>query len=180
MRRTGGAALMLILLAAALAGATTSHREDVTVSPAALAPRVTLGAGATGTTTLGSSLASATTTKSGVIALGQEVLQIKKGTGDWDTRMNLVSATGFGTLDSVTVKEILGATTQPQVIVALGVVTQTTGTAINLLASGSDISLTLSGTKVSSGSSVLTMQVIMTPHSGTQPTITYSYTLTIT
>jgi hypothetical protein len=167
------------LLLLGVATATVVQNQAVAATPSAIAPINALAAGAVGTTTLGSSLASASTTKSGLIATPQEVLKMKKGASDWDVRLQYVSSSGFGSLDSATVR-ISGATIQNQVVIALGSATQLTGTAVALLASGSDQSIQVSGSKVSSGSSVLTMQIVLLPHSGAQPVLAYTYTLTLT
>jgi hypothetical protein len=172
-------ALLGCLLLVGMATATVAQKQAVTTNPSAKAPINALAAGSVGTTTLGSSLASASTTKSGLIATPQEVLKVKKGASDWDVRMQYVSSSGFGSLDSATVR-IAGGTTQIQVVIALGVVTQLTGTAVALPSSGSDQSIQVSGTKVSGGSSILTMQILLIPHSGTQPVVTCTYTLTLT
>ncbi|MEA3202346.1 MAG: hypothetical protein QOI63_12 [Thermoplasmata archaeon] len=173
------AALLAGLLLAGAATAAVVQKQAVTATPSAKVPINALAAGAVGTTTLGTSLASASTTKSGLIVTPQEVLKVKKGASDWDVKMQYVSSSGFGSLDSATVR-ISGATVQNQVVVALGAVTQLSGTAVALLASGSDQSIQVSGTKVSGGSSVLTMQVQLVPHGGTQPVLAYAYTLTLT
>jgi hypothetical protein len=173
-----GAALAALLLAAA-ATAGLVQRIDVAVAPAAATPPVTLGAGASGTTTLGASLTSAATTRAGLPALATEVLQVRKGAASWDVRIRLDSATGFGSLDSATVQLVLGATTQTQAVVTLGAVTQTQGVAVTLPPAGADLSVTVLGTKVSAGSSVLAMTVLVAPAGG-QPVASYSYTLTIT
>jgi hypothetical protein len=172
-------ALLGGLLLAGVAAATVVQKQAVTTNPTAKAPVNALAAGAVGTTQLGGSLASATTTKSGLIATPQEILKVKKGASDWDVKLQYVSSSGFGALDSATVR-ISGIAIQSQVVIALGVVTQTTGTAVNLPSTGSDQAIQVSGTKVSGGSSVLTMQVQLIPHGGTQPIVVYAYTLTLT
>lgn len=179
--RAGGpvAAALAVLLLAAAATAGLVQRIDVAVAPAAATPPVTLGAGASGTTTLGASLTSAATTRAGLPVLATEVLQVRKGSASWDIRVRLDSATGFGSLDSATVQLVLDATTQTQAVVTLGVVTQTQGLPITLPSSGSDISVKVLGTKVSAGSSVLAMTLLVAP-SGGQPVASYTYTLTIT
>jgi hypothetical protein len=172
-------ALLGTLLLAGVAAATVVQKQAVATSPAALAPINALAAGAVGSTTLGTSLASASTTKSGLIATPQEILKVKKGATDWDVKLSYVSSSGFGALDSATVR-ISGATIQTQVVIALGAVTQLSGTPVALLSTGADQSIQVSGTKLSGGSSILTMQVQLIPHSGPQPVITYPYTLTLT
>lgn len=172
-------ALALLVAGAAVAGGAVVQRQAVATSPAAIAPVNALAAGAVGTTTLGSSLASASTTKSGLLATPQEVLVVKKGATGWDVRLQYVSSSGFGALDSATVR-LAGGATQVQVVIALGVVTQLTGTPVELPPTGGDLSLQVSGTKVSGGSSVLAMQVVLVPHGAAQPVVAYAYTLTLT
>lgn len=179
-RRVAGAlAALLFLLLAGSASAVLVERMDVTASPSAKAPPLTLGAGASGTTTLGASLASASTSRTGLPVVAAEVLQVKKGAASWDVRISLDSATGFGSLDSATVSIVLGATTQNQAVVTLGSVTQSTGVAISLPTSGSDLSVKVLGTKTSAGPLVLAMKVVLVPTGGTGPTVSYPYTLTI-
>ncbi|MCA1819627.1 MAG: hypothetical protein ABR562_07605 [Thermoplasmatota archaeon] len=172
------AAALAVLALVAAASASLVQREDATVSPSAKAPPVTLAAGATGTTTLGTSLTSAATTRTGLPALAQEVLLVKKGTSGWDIRMRLNSATGFGALDSATVQLVLGATTQTQAVVTLGAVTQTIGTAVNLPSTGGDLSVKVLGTKLSAGPSTLAMTILAAPTGSTVPALSYTYTLT--
>lgn len=173
------AALALLLLVSA-ATATVVQQEDVAVTPRAATPPVTLGAGATGTTTLGASATSASTTHTGLPVLAQEVLLVKKGTASWDVRVRLNSITGFGALDSATVQLVLGATTQVQGVVTLGVITQTVGTVISLPSSGSDMSVKVLGTKTSAGPLVMSMTVLLAPAGSSLPAVSYTYTLTLT
>lgn len=169
----------LLLVAAAAAGAIAA-RQDVAVDPAALVT-VTLAAGSAGTTTFGASATSAATAHTGPIALAQQVVRVHKVSGDWDVRMSVASATGFGALDTATVRETLGAVTLTQVVVAGGgLITQASGSPVTLTSSAADISVTVVGAKVSAGPSVLTMAFTLTPAGATAPVLTYSYTLTLT
>lgn len=179
MRKLTAALVLLLPAWLALADGAVVQRQGVSVAPTALAPANPLSAGATGATTLGGSLASALTTKSGLVMTPQEVLTIKAGTSDWSVRLQLVSSSGFGALDSATVR-LAGLATQAQVVVTLGTPTQLTGTPVTLPAAGSDLSLQVSGTKLSGGSSVLAMQVILVPQGAVQPVVAYNYTLTLT
>lgn len=174
-----GCVLVAVLAGSLPAAATLAQKQSVAASPAAVAPVNALAAGATGTTTLGASLASATTTKSGLLVTFQEVLKVKKGASDWDVRLQYVSSSGFGVLDSATVR-LVGATTQTQVAITLGSLTQSTGTVVDLAPAGSDAGVQVSGTKTSLGSLVLTLQVVLVPHGKTQPVVVESYVLTIT
>jgi hypothetical protein len=178
VRAVVAVALGLLLAAPALAALTA--REDVAFAPAAKTPPVTLAAGATGTTTLGASGTTASTTRSGLPIAYQEVLLMQEGSASYDVQVRLDTATGFGALDSATLRLVRGAVTQVQNAVTLGVVTQTIGTPVTLPPSGADISVQVIGTKVSGGSSVLGMTILLSPTGSSLPAISYRYTLTIT
>jgi len=170
----------LCLLAVAAAGVLV-QTERVTTSPSAAAPPLTLAAGATGTTTLGSSATSASTSKTGLAATAAEVLLVKKGSASYDVRIRLDSVSGFGALDTATVELVLGASTQVQDVVgANGAITQSVGTAIPLPAGGSDMSVKVLGTKLSGGTSTLSMTILLAPTGASVPALSYSYTLRIT
>lgn len=131
--RAAAAAIVLLFLLASAVTADVAQQQDLSTSVNAATPPVTLLAGGFGTTTVNAAGTGATTVHSGSIAVAREVLKIHKTSGNWDVRLNLVSATGFGALDTATVQEVLGATTQVQAIVAAGgTITQATGLPISL------------------------------------------------
>jgi hypothetical protein len=167
------------LLLAIPADAAVQAQYSVAVPMQSKAPPLLLAAGATGTTQLGASQASATTTRATMPATVQEVLVVKKGESGWDVRVRVDSATGFGNLDSATVSILVGAVSQPQVVVTAGAVTQATGTVLSLLPSGGDLSVRLVGTKLSSGPSTLQMTIVLVPTGGQGPVVSYSYSLTV-
>lgn len=179
--RAAAAAILLLLLLAASASAGVAQRQDLATTVNAATPPLTLLAGLFGTTTMNQAGTGATTTHAGSLAVAHQVLKIHKSSGDWDIRLHLASATGFGVLDTATVREVLGATTQVQTIVAAGgTITQSTGLPISLTSSASDISITVQGTKVGGSPSVLTFTVIAVPQGAATPVLTYNYVLTLT
>ncbi len=161
----------LLVLAAAAAGA-LSVKESVTTNPSATAVPVTLTAGTSGTTTVGSSATSASTSAT-VLALPLTVLKVHKVSSDWDVKVSLTSATGFGVTESATVA--LSGTTQ--VVVTLGTVTQSSGSTVAL--TGSDLTITAVGLAAPTVSGVLNLKVILVPQGQTAPILSYSYTLTL-
>ncbi len=178
--RLGAICVVLLVASSSIAAGAAMVQQDTLVSPSAIVP-ITLVAGSTGSTTLGASATAAATTHAGSIVTAQQVLKVHKVSGDWDVTLTLSSATGFGALDSATIKETLGATTQTHAIVALGgTITQNTGLPITVTSSGTDPSITVVGTKVSAGSSVLTMTFTILPAGATTPALTYNYVLTLT
>ncbi|MEA3191522.1 MAG: hypothetical protein QOD77_2104 [Thermoplasmata archaeon] len=160
-----------ILVVSGVAGALV-QRSDITATPVSKAPPVTLAAGTSGTTTLGASATSAATTVSIVVG-AVSPLKVHKVSGNWDVSLALVSATGFSALESVTVN-LVGSSTQTQVVVVLGTATQTQGIPITL--SGADLTVTATGTAGVTG--VLNLQVRMVPNGQSIPLVTYTYTLT--
>ena len=170
--RSGWVLATLLLVATAAAGA-VQLRETVTVSPSALAPPVTLLAGPSGSTSLGSSATSASTTANIVLST-LSVLKVHKVSGNWDVKVSLVSATGFGVLESATVA-LVGSTTQTQVVVTLGSVTQSSGATVAL--TGADLTITAAGTLAVSGG--LNLRVALSPQGSTEPVLEYAYTLTL-
>lgn len=164
--------LAAILVASGAAGALV-QRNDVTTTPVSKDPPVTLAAGTSGTTTLGASGTSAATTATMPVVGAVSALKIHKVSGDWDVSLALVSATGFSSLESVTVS-LVGGTTRTQVVVALGSATQTSGIPVTL--SGADVTVSATGTAGVTG--VLVLQVRMVPSGQSAPTMAYAYTLT--
>lgn len=165
-------ALAAILVVSGAAGALV-QRSDVSTTALSKAPPVTLAAGTSGTTTLGSSGTSASTSASIVLA-AINPLKVHKVSGNWDVQLVLQSASGFSALESATVN-LVGGVTQAQTIIVLGAITQTTGTAVAL--TGSDLSVTVTGTSGVTG--VLNLQVRLVPAGQTAPVMTYAYTLTL-
>ena len=176
MLRLAGPLLGLLLLAWATSGA-VQVREDAAISPVASVP-VLLAAGSAGSTSLGSSGTSASTTGVSLPALGSaQSLQVLRGTTDWNVQVQAVSVTGQGVLDSMTVS-LVGSTTQAQVVVTLGTVTQSIGTAVALAAAGPDLQIIAAGTCL--GSCSFTLQVLLAPTGSASPALAYPYTLAVT
>ncbi|MEK6985985.1 MAG: hypothetical protein AABX89_06360 [Candidatus Thermoplasmatota archaeon] len=170
--RFGWVAVALLFVASTAMGA-LQLRQDVAAVPSALAPPVTLASAASGSTSLGASATSATTSVSiGLSTLN--VLKVHKVTGNWDVKVSLVSASGFSVLESATVA-LVGASTQTQVVVTLGSVVQSIGTAVAL--TGSDITITVAATLAATAA--LGLNVVLVPQGGSGPTLLYSYTLTL-
>ncbi len=167
--------LLVSLLAVAQAG--IQIQETVTANPAAAVP-VTLAAGTGGSTTLGSSATSATTTGAVLPLFGTvQALKVLRGAADWSVQLQASGVSGQGALDSITIS-LVGSTTQAQVVVSLGTLTQTSGTPVTLAAAGPDVQVTASGSCL--GSCTFTLQILLTPPSSTAPALTYPYTLTVT
>lgn len=174
------ACVAVLVLVAVGASAAIVQRQDVQFDSASKATPVAMAAGASGTTTLGTSLASAATTRAGLPVSFQQVLVLQKDTTDWDVRIRLDQASGFGALDSATVQLSDGIATANQVVVSLGSVTQSIGSILTLAASGSDLSIRVVGTKTSAGPLVLSMTVLVVPSGDSLPALSLPYTLTIT
>lgn len=177
----GRAVLILALLfgvaLAVAASATLRLRQDAAITPSAKAPPITLGAGTAGSTALGSSLTSATTTGATLPVIGSaQVLKLVHGDSTYTARVEIVSVSGAGVLDSMTLS-IVGPTTQAQVIVTLGSVTQSTGTAVSVPSAGPDPTIIAAGGCL--GSCLFTLRIILVP-SGGGPVLSYPYSLTVT
>jgi hypothetical protein len=172
LKHVGPATLAALVSLAAIVAAATSYRQDVSTTPSSKAPTVTVLAGTSGTTTLGTSGTSASTSAT-VLAVPLTVLKVHKVAGNWDVKVSLGSATGFSSLESASVA--LSGTTQ--VTVTLGAVTQSSGSTVAL--TGADLTLTAVGLAAPTVSGVLNLNVILVPQGGTQPVMTYPYTLTL-
>lgn len=166
-------ALTPLLLVAALtvASAALQLRQDVAVSPQSAAPPATLAAGSDGSTSLGTSATSATTSVSLPLLGSAQALQVQPGTSDWDVHMEVLSISGFGTLDSATVT--LDGVTQAQV--SLGDLVQDSGVDVLLESAGGDLVVAASG----SATGTFEMQFVLSPAGQPQPVVTYPYTLTV-
>lgn len=173
-----GAPLAVLLLVATVVAAGVRVEQTVTTSPAAKTPPVTLVAGSAGSTTLGSSATSATTTGVTLPVIGTaQALKLHPGAASYDARLEYVSVTGTGVLDSITLSLSSGSPAA-QVIVTLGSITQTTGSAVTLTGGGSDMQLLASGTCL--GTCTFTLRVILTPTGAAVPVLSYSYSLAVT
>lgn len=171
-----------VLLALALLvpwAASVSIAQAVTTNPQTAAPPATLAAGTTGSTTRGASLTSASTTLTSLPLVAAPALAINHAGGTWQVRIQSVSATGWGALDSVTVSLRAGATTTAEVRVVLGALTQTIGSPMTLDASTTTLQAVVAGTKISGGASVLTMDILLEPPAGGVH-LRYRWTLTVT
>lgn len=153
-------------------------RETTTANPSATI-QVTLQAGTAGSTTLGTSATSASTTGATLPILNgpTNVLKVHRGSTDWDVQVKHVSLSGAGILDSMTVSLVAGSAVS-QVVVALGSVTQTIGSAVTLNAANPD--LTVRATGACLGTCTFGLQIILKPVGGTQPVMTYNYSLAVT
>ncbi len=170
-------ALAAIVALATLAAGAVSIQETVTTSPSAAIP-VTLASGTAGSTTLGASATSATTTGVSLPGVGSaQALKVVHGAAGWQVQVQLVGVSGTGALDSMTVV-LSGATTQTQVAVTLGSVTQSIGTAVALPAAGPDIQVLAAGTCVAT--CTFTLRILVTPSGASAPVLTLPYSLAVT
>jgi hypothetical protein len=168
-----GAALALLDPAAAALSLT----QGIATTPMAKGPEDTLLAGDAGTTVLGASGTSATTSLA-VAAFAQSVLRIHAVSGDWSIRILCSAPAGFGASDSATVG-LEGTALSDQCVVANGVLTQASGTPIDH-AVGTDLAVTLQGSKASGGTSSLTMTIVLVHAGGGAISLAYTCTLSLT
>jgi hypothetical protein len=174
--RVAVAAAVLLMVPWALA---ISISQPVQTAPASIAPPATLAAGTIGSTTLGASATSASTTLTSLPLTAAQALRIDRATGAWDVRIQSVSATGWGALDSITVSLRAGLTTTAEVKIVLGVLTQTIGSPMTLDATTTSLQAVVAGTKLSGGASVLTMDILLASAGG-EIEARYRWTLTVT
>lgn len=172
------AALLAVALLALPALGAAFVREDVVVPLQSNLP-ATLASGTSGATSFGASPTSATTATVSLPLTGNlNVLKIVHGAASLDVKVRLASASGLGVLDNVVVATTDGTTTRNQVIVTLGSVTQTTGTALLLSSSGPDVSVLASGTVLGTASLQMRVQLLAP---GTNVVLSeYAYTLGVT
>ncbi len=163
---------LTLVLALTAASAALTIQQDVAVSPQSGTPPATLAAGADGSTTLGSSATSATTSVNPPLLGSAQALLVEPGASDWDVHMEVLSISGFSVLESATVT--LGGQTQAQV--TLGSLVQDSGIDVLLDNASSDRAVQVSG----DGTGTFEMQFVLTPAGQSQPVVTYPYTLTLT
>lgn len=174
------AVLALLLLVAGAAAGGVLLRQDVEADLHSQAAPATLAAGSTGTTTIGTSQASATTSASALaLAASTNILDIDRNAQDWSVRVEAISISGFGVLDTATVRLTDGTDTATQVTVDGGSLTQTTGTTLDLLATTDPLEIMASAAKSSLNDNVIEMDIVLTGAGG-NPELRYPYTLTIT
>lgn len=170
--------ILVLLLVTTVVAAGVRVDQTVATSPAAKAPPVTLVAGTAGSTTLGASATSATTTGVSLPVIGTaQALKLHPGASSYNARIEYVGVTGTGVLDSMTVALSAG-TPQSQIIVTLGSVTQTTGTAVTVPGGGSDVLVLASGACL--GTCTFTLRIILLPTGATAPSLSYTYSLAVT
>ena len=163
------AALAGLLLVALAASASIRVEERATVFPRGAVP-VTLAAGAAGTTVLGESKTSASTTGAVLPLLGAvTVLSVQPGGATWTVRVRAVSVSAGA--DTMTVA-LAGVT---QVTVVAGALSLTTGDPVTLSSLALPITV--------SGACVLTctfeLRLLLSPPGG-GPALEYPYRLSVT
>lgn len=171
-------ALAGMLVVLVVADADTLITQDVATDTEAVAPPVEVAPGGSGTTTVNAAGTAADTVYSALSVAQVDVLSLTGGAGDWDIRVELVLAAGFDVLDSATVLLTDGTSTEAQVVVSLGAVTQTIGTPIEADAGGLEI--LVAGTKLSAGNSTLQMQVVVDLVGSSATQVRYDYSLVLT
>lgn len=173
MRWAAFLAVALLLGIGAQAAVTVRH--DVVATPASAVP-VTLAAGTSGTTALGLSATSASTTGivAGVVAL--QALKVNGGSSAWSVQVRATGATGITGLESAIVA-LVGGSTQTLTVLPGSSLPLTSG-AVTLPASGL-LSVTLA-TVVACVGCTLTLEFRITPSGASGPLLVYPYTLTTT
>ena len=151
----------------------------IAVSPTVQVP-VELEAGASGSTVLGASATSASTTRTGLPLFGSaDVLHVLRGAASWDVHVRFVSATGFGALETVTIT-LVGSTSALQVAVTGNTPSQMEGTPITLAPASVDLSLLAAGSNLPGGSGVLSCMIVLVPTGSAAPVAEYPWTFTVT
>ncbi len=173
--------ILLLITSLAAASAGPLVQESAPVGPHAAQPPATLATGDAGNTSLGASATSAQTTLDALLVTDSQVLVMAGGGNPFDVRVEHVSQQGFGVLDSLTLGLADNGTPLNQVIIALGNLTQSTGTPVTIPENGTgNLTLEASGNKVSTGNSTLEMDLVLTPAGANKPELRYRYTLVLT
>lgn len=180
--RLFAASVLVLLLGVAVSGSLTQV-EDATVNPRVATTPVTLVAGASGTTTLNAASTSASTTRTALANVAVEVLKIHRASGSWDIAIRIDSATGTGMSvgNAATIREVLGATnnaegTATALTATTTSITGTPGSTI-ALSGATDISVQVTSTHAIGATITLGMTVVIVPAGGTNPVLSYAYTL---
>lgn len=167
------ACLATAFLLATAAQASVVVRQDLSVTPSVDIP-VTLAAGTSGSTALGASATSASTTAivPGVVAL--QALRILPGATAWEVRLRATGATGITGLEAA-ILAVVGTTTQTLTLLPATAFPSTSG-AVAVPAAGAPLSITIATVVACSGCS-LTLEFLFTPVGGSGPLLVYPYTL---
>lgn len=171
MRWAGLIAVALLL--GVSAEAAVSIRHDANVTPSNAIP-VTLAAGTSGTTLLGASATSAST--SGIVpgAVSLEALKVMPGAAGWRVQVRVTGTTGISGLESAIVA-VVGGTTQTLTILP-GTSFPVTSGAVTLPIGGSPLSITIA-TVIACVGCTLVLEFRIMPPSDSAPLLVYPYTL---
>jgi hypothetical protein len=171
--------VVAVLVVALAAAASIQWTQNVVTNPAATRP-VSLASGTSGTTTLGSSATSASTSGATLPVITTntiQVLKVLRGSSDWSVEVKETALAGAAGTDTMTIS-LVATTPTSQVLVVAGAVTQAVGPPVTLSSAGPDLQIIVGGLCVAT--CTFTLQILIFPVGGTSPALVYPYTLAVT
>jgi len=173
MRR---AILVVLVLLAPLAMGAVSLRQDVTTNLGVQTAFAQLTGGDIGSTSIGASGTSATVTLNSLPLLtANDILRLDSTNSAWSVKAQLVSQSGWGATESITISLADGLLTESQIVISLGSVTKTVGNLVDLPVGSTDTEVRVIGV----GTGSITFDLVLQPDSQPGPTLRYSVTLTV-
>lgn len=155
--------LLIFALLVPLATAGVVQRSVVDVEAANSVGPAILAAGDIGSANLGASATSATVTLGSLPLLtANDILKLPSTDDSWNVHAELVSQSGWGALESITISFADGAVVEPQIAISLGGVTRVVGAAVDLPEVGSGTEIRVLG----SGKGSVTFDVVLEPDGG--------------
>lgn len=152
---------MPLLLLIPLAAGAVQIEQQVTTDLGSSAGPAQLIAGDIGTPTIGASGHSASVALSGLPAVVDDILRLDSTDASWQVHAEVVSYSGWSVLESMTVSLADGILTEPQIIINLGVLTQSVGSIVDLPTLG-DTQLRVVGL----GTGTMSLNLVLTPDGG--------------
>lgn len=157
-----------------LAAASVQVHQDVAVTLGSQDPLAPLVAGDIGTATIGASGASASVDLGSLPLLSaNDILRLDSSDAGWQVHAELVSQSGWGVLESITVSLADGLLTEPQIVINLGSLTKSSGLPVDLPSTG-DTEVRVIG----SGGGTMAFDLVLTPDGG-GPEVRYAVSLTV-
>lgn len=153
--------LPLLLLIPLAAGA-IEVRQDVVADLENAAGPAQIIAGDIGTPTIGASGHSASVSLGGLPVLANDILRLDSGDDAWQVHVELVTESGWSVLESITLSLTDGILTEPQVVINLGVLTQSTGNPVDLPEITTDTEVRVVGL----GTGDVSFDLVLTPDGG--------------
>lgn len=154
--------LVLAICIVPFAAASISIEQTVQQDLASAAGPAQLAAGDIGTPTIGASGHSASVALGSLPVLANDVLTLVSTDDSWQVHVEWVSQSGWSVLESMTLSLADGILVEPQIIINLGVLSQSAGDAVDLPEITTDTEVRVVGL----GTGSLSFDLVLTPDGG--------------